>query len=191
MNLICDVSAGFTNNKTGLFSPVSDQRNLVLFEGADIMASLLAGDSSAAISHLYLHYKNGGTNPVPLSRDMGRSWFDGISGANFEDWLRIPIITTPRLFRSPSSSPDYKANAIHFTGTSAASETMVGESPTGNYFGDAGPQGASMVFAAALVSGPQSGSSANDRIFSRVNLALPLTMVVGSQITIFWSVKLS
>ena len=197
MNLNCLVTAGYTNDKTGLFSPVSEQKNMVMYQGADIIASLLGGDQSAALSHMYFCFSNiGDTTPpaIPSALDptMGGSWFyDNVNGANKYDWLRVPIITTPRVFRSPSNSTDYANNGLYLTATAAASETMAGESPAHNYFGPSGVNGPSTVFAAALVSAPNPASPTKDRIFSRVTLTTPITVVAGSQPTIFWSVRIS
>lgn len=193
MKLNCIVTAGYTNDKTGLFSPVSEQKNMVMYQGADIIASLLGGDQSAALSHMFFHFANVAVPAAPaLDPTMGGSWFyDNVDGANKYDWLRIPIITTPRLFRSPSDSTDYANNGLYLTATAAASESMAGESPTANYFGPSGVDGASTVFAAALVSAPDPAFPTKDRIFSRVTLTTPLTVVAGSQPTIFWSVRIS
>ena len=201
MHLSCEVLAGYRNNQTGLFSPVCEQKNLVLFEGADIIAALLAGDTTAQLSHMYFHYQNkpalsalsAGLPPV-LDRSMGRSSFAEITGAspNFEDYLRVPIITAPRPFRSPSDSVDYQANGLYLTATAGASETMQGESPAHNYFGAGGDpdHGPSTIFDAALVAARDPKLPSLDRVFSRVTLATPLTFQEGSQPTIFWSVRI-
>ena len=195
MNLDCTVIAGHTNDKTGIFSPVSTQHNMVMYQGADIIAALLSGDQSAALSHMYFHYSNDGdtTPTVPtLDRTMGGSWFyDYVTGVDYYDWLRVPIITAPRLFRSPSNSSNYTANGIYLTATAAASESMHGESPQGNEFGSGAVPSPSIVFAAALVSAANPSFPSQDKIFSRVNLVTPLTTVAGSQPTIFWSVSIS
>lgn len=198
VRLNCEVLAGYTNDKTGLFSPVSEQKNLVLYEGADIIAALLGGDTTAQLSHIYFHFQNkpavsalSAGLPPTLDRSMGQASFAEITGETpeFEDFLRVPIITTPRPFRSPSDSTDYVANGIYLTATSAASETMLGESPSHNYFGVDAGNGPSTVFGAALVAARDTLAS-RDRVFSRVTLATPLTFLAGSQPTIFWSLRI-
>ena len=189
MKLNCIVTAGTTNDKTGLFSPICEQKNLVMYEGADIIAGLLAGQP-LQLSHMYFHFNNANTQTPPeLTRTMGRTWFyDNILGndANLQDWLRVPIITTPKLFKSPSDSANYNNNGIYLTATSAASTSKKGESIAKNDF-----QVGSKIIAVALVSATDPSDYRKDKIFSRVNLTDTITVASGSQPTIFWSVQIS
>jgi len=193
MKLNCIVTAGTTNDKTGLFSPICEQKNLVMYEGADIIAGLLAGQP-LQLSHMYFHYYNSGTVTAPaLNRTMGRSWFyDSIPGSgnvnSTQDWLRVPIITTPKLFKSPSDSAYYNNNGIYLTATSAASTSKTGESSRNLAFSS---DANSKVLAVALVSATDPSDYRKDKIFSRVNLGTAITVASGSQPTIFWSVQIS
>ena len=193
MKLNCIVTAGTTNDKTGLFSPICEQKNLVMYEGADIIAGLLAGQP-LQLSHMYFHYYNSSTvvTAPELDRTMGRTWFyNNIPGTgnvnSTQDWLRVPIITTPRLFKSPSDSANYNNNGIYLTATSAAASTPKEGESSGNLpFNNT-----SKIIAVALVSATDPSDYRKDKIFSRVNLTAPITVASGSQPTIFWSVQIS
>ena len=195
MKLNCIVTAGTTNDKTGLFSPICEQKNLVMYEGADIIAGLLAGQP-LQLSHMYFHYCNGTfVEPVNIgsNRALGRSWFynniPGSGNANStQDWLRVPIITTPKLFKSPSDSANYNNNGIYLTATSAASTSKTGESSANLPFSSGAN---SKVLAVALVSATDPSDYRKDKIFSRVTLTDYITVASGSQPTIFWSVQIS
>ena len=193
MKLNCIVTAGTTNDKTGLFSPICEQKNLVMYEGADIIAGLLAGQP-LQLSHMYFHYCNGDlVSPVSIGSDrtLGRSWFyNNIPGSLYptQDWLRVPIITTPKLFKSPSDSANYNNNGIYLTATSAASTSKTGESSANLAFSSGAN---SKVLAVALVSATDPSNYRKDKIFSRVTLTAPITVASGSQPTIFWSVQIS
>ena len=53
MHIVGRVQAGYTNPNTGIFSEVVDQKNLIVYEAADIMASLITGDYTRQISYMY------------------------------------------------------------------------------------------------------------------------------------------
>ena len=73
------VTIGYRNKKTGTFSPIHHQKNLVMYGAADIMARLVSGDMRYAISHMYYHYQNTNSNlsinPI-TDRSQGRSSSD-------------------------------------------------------------------------------------------------------------------
>jgi hypothetical protein len=189
------IAVGYTHPKTGRTEIVHEQKNLILFEGADIMSLLLKGDPAYKINYMYFQYQNisgSVTAPTALTRADGRSAFDGITGAapNPYDWIRFPILTDGLIGSYPSGTTDYSGNTVTFTGTSAASSTQTGESQNANYFGaPGGPDPASKVYAAALVAAPVAGDSTQDKIFSRVILDTPFTMVSGVHMSLFWTIR--
>jgi hypothetical protein len=168
--------------KGGQRTIVHEQKNLILFEGADIMSLLLSGDSRHKIAGVYFEYKNGTPSPTTITRSMGRTSFNSITGVDGVDWLRIPIISTPLTF---SSAADYAANIVTFSATSAVSETMAGESATHNAF----TPGTSQVYSLALVSMPDKNNSQLDKVFARTNLAAALTVPTGFHLGAHWSIK--
>lgn len=197
MQLTGTIISGYTNERTGLFSPVHEQKNLLLYGAADIVAGLLAGDSRLAPSHMYFQYINQAVYshvPAAITRSSGRTDFDALTGADYVDYLRAPIVTTPRIVKSPATSLDYRGNNAMFTATSG-SVGLVGAidglSSAGNYFAASGAQGASHIFSVALVAAPDAENPAADVVFSRLNLTTPLTVIAGSHPTIFWSIRIS
>lgn len=193
MHAVGQIIAKYTSIITGRETEVLKQPNLILFEAADIMAGLLAGNMSLVPSHMYFQYEN--TNGTPagpgaLARGDGRADFNSISGVSpAEDWLRVPIITNARLSRVPDNSADYVNNAITFNASSASSETLVGESPAHNYFAASGVNGPSKITSVALVAAPVPSNNKLDKLFSRVNLSAALPMQPGHHITIYWTIK--
>lgn len=194
MQLIATPTIGYTNDKTGLFTPMETKKNLVLYGAADIIAGLLAGDMSMKLSHMYFQYQNTNgevTAATAFDRSSKKADFDNIDGANGVDWLRVPIITTAKLFQSPAGSADYDSNALYLSATSAAVENKYGESNAHNYFAASGNDGPSKIFSIALVAAPDQSGHTRDKVFSRVNLDTPLTVLAGSSPTVYWSIKIS
>ena len=197
MHLKGSIISGYTNQLTGLFSPVAEQDNLLLYGAADIMAGLLAGTAGNQVTHMYFQYINQSSysyTPPAITRSSGRSTFDALTGLDYIDYLRAPIFTTPRIAKSPSNSTDYQGNSVMFTATSAnvgQAGEISGLSTNPNYFAASGAQGASRIFSVALAAATDPENPAADKIFSRLNLATPLTVLAGSQPTIFWSIRIS
>ena len=195
MQLIATPTFGYTDAQTGHFSPMETQKNLIVYQAADIVAGLLAGNMSCKLSHMYFQYQNvnGSVSVTPtLTQSSGIADFKAITGgAPYQDYLRVPIITTPMTFQSPSGSPYYQSNGVYVTASSASSPTMLGESPAHNYFASSGANGPSQIFAIALVSAGDPNSSAADKVFSRLVLSTPYPVLSGSYPTIFWSLQVS
>jgi len=193
MHAVGQIQAFLTSMRTGRTTEVLKQKNLIMYQAADVMAGLLAGDRSKTISHMYFQYENTNSTPtaIPtLTRASGRDDFDGISGvAPAQDWLRVPLVTTPRISRIPDNSEVFGGNAVMFAATSASSPSMSGESPAHNYFASSGVNGPSKITSVALVAAPTPSNNLNDLVFSRVNLQTPLTLPAGFYLTIYWLVK--
>ena len=202
MHIVGRVQAGYTNPNTGIFSEVVDQKNLIVYEAADIMASLITGDYTRQISYMYFEYINspsGSTyTPPAVTREDGRSYFDNFSGVGINgeklDYIRVPIITTPKIFQSPSQSPEYTGNAVYFSTTSAAVGAVggiFGQSSSQRYFSSNGLDGPSNIYSVSLVSATNPNHAAQDKVFSKLNLSTPLTVLSGSNPTIYWSIRFS
>lgn len=191
MHAVGHVIARFKDAKTGQLSePVFEKKNLILFEGADIMSGLLSGRPGYAISHMYFQYRNTGDAFAinnPITRGDGRTAFDAIDGVDpVEDWLRVPIVATPQQVKVPDDSTDYEANGVWFVATSASSDTGKGESPAQNDFDSASN---SKTFSVALVAAEKKGDNTFDRVFSRLNFDAPIELPPGKHLVIFWLIK--
>jgi hypothetical protein len=193
------VTIGYRNSVSGVFTPILRQENLVMYEAADAMARLCAGDSRYAISHMYYQYEN--TNSSPSTVTFGRQ--DGIKtylaintiSSTTVDWLRIPIYTKAKIDTYFATGEDpliYAANMATFVATSAAYPTnaggaQVGQSPQQNYFASSGTNGASKVTCVALAVSPDPNDKAKDLVFSRLALQTPIVVQSNSYIDCFWS----
>lgn len=189
MQAVGHVIGCYTNIKTGKETEVFRQKNLILYEGADIMAGLLSGDRKFFPSHMYFAYENKDSAPTAPSfqRDGGTSYFSTLSeSVPTQDWLRVPIITTPRISVIGSN---YSGNAVTFSASSASSDSLRGESPEQNYFAASGVDGASRVYSVALVSATNPNTKSGDKVFSRLNLSSPLTVTSGHHLTFYWIIK--
>lgn len=195
MHAIGEVIGCYTNTITGKETQVFHKKNLILNEGADIMAGLLSGDARFFPSHMYFHFENTNTaitTPAAITRADGGDFFRSIDGDDPpHDWLRVPLITTPRLsITNPVGETGvFRGNCVTFSSSSATSETLEGESPLHRYFASSGDDGPSKVFGLALVSETIPGSKSGDRVFSRLNLGTPQVMVDGSHLTFYWIIK--
>lgn len=191
MQAIGEVAAFYQNIRTGRMSQILKQKNLILFQGADIMAALLAGDMSHRISHMYFEFENtAGAPAVPtITRGDGRPYFAGLDGSGNRDWVRVPIVMNPSLSVIPNDSPNYGGNGVLFTATTASAVPAVGKSPAANYFEDAGLNGPSKIFSVALAAAPDRNSDAKDKVFSRLNLSTAMPLQPNSHIVFFWSIK--
>ena len=197
MHINGSITAGYTNSNTEIFHPVITQKNLLLYGAADIIAGMMSGSGGYQISHMYFQYINQTENaytPEPINRSSGRSNFTQLGGSSNIDYLRVPILTTPRISKSPANSSDYNGNNVMFSATTASIGTvgnLSGASSVPKYFNSIGDNGPSRIFSVALVSARDIEDPASDVIFSRLNLVSPLTVIVGAHPTVYWSIRIS
>jgi hypothetical protein len=195
MQAVGEVIGCYTNRITGRETVIFRKKNLILNEGADIMAALLAGDVRAFPSHMYFHFENTNstvTPPAEITRADGGAFFRSIDGSSPpHDWLRVPIITNPRIsiLNPPGQSGVFGGNVVTFSASSAASDSLAGESPLHRYFASNGGDGPSKVFGLALASEINAGNKVGDRVFSRLALETPQVMIDGSHLTFYWIIK--
>jgi len=190
MDLIArgEIVAGYRSISTGKFTPVLEQKNLVLHGGADIVARLLSGDSRYAINGMYFKFKNT-TDPIAPeipSRSDTVDQYHSITGTDNIDWLRVPIITSGKIAAVPEGS-HYSGNSVTFVATTA-SVSQTGKSAEENPFGDANN---SKIFSVALVSMPSTSSITGDVAFSMSSLTTAIAAIPDSYIDVFWTVILN
>lgn len=195
MQAVGEVVGCYTNQITGRETVVFRKKNLIMNEGADIMAGLLSGDARFFPSHMYFHFQNTSgsiATPAAITRADGGGFFRSIDGVSPpHDWLRVPIITNPKvsIINPIGQSGVFGGNTVTFSASSAASDTLAGESPQHRYFASSGGDGPSNVFGLALASEVIAGNKAGDRIFSRLSLETPQVMISGSHLTFYWIIK--
>lgn len=151
------IDIGYVDEKTGLWTPVINKdRNLIFYAGSDILGHLLRGDSTYAVTKMYLEFSN--TTPSPptnTNRAQAISYYTGLSDP--VDYVRVNIDSTPTLGDS-SGIGTYASNLVTFFGVTAG---------TTGVNGTAFSQGAgSKVYGGALIASP-TGLIGSDIIFAR------------------------
>jgi len=173
--------------KTGERILLREQDNMILYQGADLLAKALAGVQYANISHMYVGYKN---------------WVDGsFTKPTVDKEYTIPIASygtpgtyadfgylRPSLAYSPSflNQPDYDSNIVLFTNIITTSNVGEGSSADfrdSDYVGDP-----SQLFEVALVAALDPSGSSQDVIFSRAQFT-PLLYDPNYNLTITWGVQ--
>lgn len=136
------------------------QRNLYVYNGADIVAAILAGRPGYTISTMYLEFENVASPGDPIvppayDRTSTVSYYSNLTSPR--DFLRVPMIIQPTIVSSDLSK--YEGNQVTFFGISSG---VVGENglPFTNVSN-------STVFGGALCASPTPDTQANDKLFSR------------------------
>ena len=180
------IVAGYRDMTTSKFTPILEQKNLVTYGGADIMAKLISGDSRYAINGMYFKYENTTGTPAvvtPSREDTASSKFHSLTGTDNIDWLRVPIITNGKIAPLPVSSY-YNGNSVTFVATTASAGTT-GQTSEENPFSSADN---SKIFAVALVAMPAESPINGDIAFSMANLASAIPAIENSYIDVFWTI---
>lgn len=145
------------DEKTGLIRKMVSQKNIIPYQGADVLARLLGGDIDYKPAVMYFEFDNAGGVPVPPSptRDEGIGYY--LSDLALEaqrDYLRVPLVVTPAI---TSSGSDYAGNQVTFFAITAGSS---GEH--GKPF-----QTGSQVYGVGLAASPEPTQATSDLLFSR------------------------
>jgi len=143
--------------KTGHVKMLVEQKNIIPYQGADVLARLLAGDDSYVPGAMFFEFENtAGAPVVPTpARDEGIDYYLSGLGAN-QDYIRAPLIVTPAISASGS---DYDGNQVTFFAITSGTTGVHGETfdHTVN----------SKVYGVALAATPEPSTYTSDRLFSR------------------------
>lgn len=181
------IVAGYRDVFTSKFTPVIEQKNLVTYGGADIMARLMSGDIKYSINGMYFKYENTAETPVataPLRENTVGEQYHTLTGVDYIDWLRVPIITTGKIAALPSGS-HYSGNSVTFVATTASVSTT-GSTAEENIFSS---DENSKIFSVALVAMPDFSSFTSDIAFSMATLTSAIPAVANSYIDVFWTIS--
>ncbi len=154
-----------------------ESHNLVVYSGADIIAALLGGLSTYAISHMYFGYENTAGTPAPPAAARTDNAATFAAYTTPKDYLRAPILQPPVF---SSSGSDYDANVVTFSSIATATVGI-----NGIPFA-AGSN--SKVFDVGLVASP-TGLIASDILFAHFILPTALPAVGGGQVSATWAVE--
>ncbi len=157
---------------SGQKSLVVDKNNLILAQGAGLLASLLSGTLSSGISHMYVGFNNNSSFTPPTIDTAYSVPFSGFTSPF--GYLRVPL-AFPASFLSDTN---YVSNTVIFTSMVSAASSFGGATFT---------SGTSNIYECALVATP-GASSQTDVVFSRVNFN-QIQYDASSVLTISWGVK--
>lgn len=146
--------------ETGIIKQMVAQPNIIPYQGADVLARALAGDTDYVAGAMLFEYENtAGVPTIPSpQRDEGISYYlDDLALSATKDYLRIPLVI-PAGFSS-SDSTKYNGNQATFFAITSGTAGIHGKGFT---------QAAnSKVYGVGLVATPQPAQYTSDLLFSR------------------------
>jgi hypothetical protein len=162
-----------------------DKKNMILNEGADLLAAALAGVKYSNISHIYIGYKNhaDGTFDKPVIDKEYSVKFTSYNSGEYADfgYLRLPLAYSPSFINQDG----YQSNITVFTAVVATGDTANGAVFRPEDYGGAQP---SQIFEVALVAATDPSGQAQDKVFSRAQFE-PLLYNPSYNLTITWGVQ--
>jgi len=147
------------NPETGHVKMLVEQQNIIPYQGADILARILAGDDTYAPGAMFFEYENtAGVPVVPTpARNEGIDYYlSDLALDPDKDYIRAPLIVSPSI---SSSGSDYAGNQVTFFAITAGTSGIHGRS-----FAQAND---SKVYGVALAATPTPTQYTGDRLFSR------------------------
>jgi hypothetical protein len=161
-----------------------ERPNLVLFEGADVLAQLLSGARGYHVNTMYLEFKNlaapgDAITPPSFDRGDGIAYYNGLISSTDIDFLRVPLTVSPLV--EPSSG-DYAGNQATFFGISEGTLGFHGKPflPSSN----------SAVFGAALIAAPDPSDQSQDKVYARVYTGIDkILKATGFEIGVTWTTR--
>lgn len=174
------IQLGYVDEQTGLWTPAgAKDKNLIFYSASNILGHLLRGDTSYAVSKMYLEFSNTTPSaPVNTDRAITTSYYTGLSDPI--DYIRVNIDSTPVLADS-SGIGTFSTNQVTFFGITAGTVGV-----NGTAFSQAA---GSTVYGGALIASP-TGNIADDIIFARFYASSPnwVAKLNSTQIGIKWNV---
>jgi len=174
------------HKKTGQRELVVDKKNMILYQGADLLAYALAGVKNAKISHMYVGYKTTaditGFVPPTIDKEYSNKFTDYDNASGLEDlgYLRLPLAFTP----SYLSTTDYENNTVVFTAVVSTNTSAF----DGADFFDSGNATPSHLFEVALVAALSPSNATGDNIVARGNCE-PIVYDSNYNLTIAWGIQ--
>jgi len=163
------------DEKTGEIKMMVAQNNIIPYQGADVMARILAGDATWVPRAMFFEFENtAGVPTVPTpARDEGIDYFlTTLPLTPTKDYLRIPLVVSPSL---SASSANYDGNQATFFAVSAGLTGIHGRTFDSSVN--------SKVYGVALAATPEVAQYTSDRLFSRSYLGFsPIPKEDGYQI---------
>ncbi len=168
---------GFVTTESGGFTVCGS--NLVVNQGHDIVAALLAGKSNYRISHMYFEYENTVGTPVEGAAAVTDTAADIQAAVSPRDIIRAPLVATPVL--APGNVA-HQGNYATFHAATNASVGLINALP----FSAAAN---SKVYAQCLIVAPGGSAYLQDLIYARFILPAPLTVGGNGVVAASWVAK--
>lgn len=172
------IRVGIVNTLSGEMRDVDGGPNIIVYEGVDLLAAILAGQSYS-INTMYMEFQNGGIAPVvtPDPAD-GRSYYAAMeSGVGAADYIRLPLTANPT--RESTDASKFSGNRINYFAMSTGATAGRG----GHTFSDTA---GSIVYGVALVAAPDVDDASQDIVFSRSYNFSPKTKQANEEVSIAW-----
>jgi hypothetical protein len=173
------------HKKTGKKELLVDKKNLILYQGADLLAFALAGVKYSSISHMYVGYNDNPSFSFPanaptIDKEYSTTFASYGSGSlsNF-GYLRLPLAYTPSYL---AASHFYNNNTVIFTSVIATTDYSFGAA-----FNDSLTSPSSQIFEIGLAASLNPDNAGNDIIFSRANFT-PIIYDSNYNLTITWGI---
>jgi len=147
------------NPETGHVKMLVEQKNIIPYQGADVLARILAGDETFVPGAMFFEFENTAgvpSVPVPTRSEDIDYYLDTLALSAVKDYVRAPLVVSPAISASGS---DYDGNQVTFFAITAGSTGVHGK--TFDFSAD------SKVYGVALAATPQPTQYTQDRLFSR------------------------
>ena len=175
------IQVGTFNTLTGRSRVTDGGPNIIVNEGVDLLAAILAGQTYE-INTMYMEFTNTGTAPVvtPDPAD-GRSYYAAMEpGAGAADYIRVSLTANPT--RESTDPAKFTGNKINFFAMSTGATAGRG----GHEFSSSASPVATKVYGVALVAAPDPDDASQDIVFSRSYNFKAKTKYVNEEISIAW-----
>lgn len=155
---------------------VSEGHNDVTYQGAQVLAELLAGKPTFKISNFYFEFQNSGYSTSAVARtDTAASRQAACTGAS--DLIRAELVAAPLV--DTSASP-YSNNRDTFFALTTASVGLIQGLP---FSAGAG----SKIVSACLVAAPGGTDYQQDLVYARYVLTTPVAVAGSGQVSGTWT----
>ena len=175
--------------ETGSRTLLRFEKNMILNEGADLLAQALAGVRYTAISHMYIGYKNSvsDTFDKPTIDKAYSTKFTAYGSGLYEDfgYLRLPLAYSPSFI----AQEGYSSNVALFTSIVATADNAHGAPFRSSDFAEDEDNPPSQIFEVGLVAALDPSGQSQDKVFSRAQFD-PLLYNPNFNLTTTWGVQM-
>jgi hypothetical protein len=160
------------DKKTGAKELVISKPNMILYQGADLLAKALAGVKYASISHMYVGFQNGAVTPTTIDKTNSSPFSSFVAPKGY---LRLPISYNPSFL----AQTNYSGNTVIFTSIIAS---------TAGAHGDTFTASSSNICEVGLAAALNPENDGEDLFFSRATFD-PIVYDSNYNLTISWGVN--